>query len=76
MERAAQVPQPMGGRPQGWHWSGVLNLVVIALATSIVAYLYFGAGWHWYSVLLLWPAIYMGVPVAIGLVQGVMIRRA
>ena len=76
MHDASQFPHLPGDRPLRWHWSGVLNLVVIALATSIVGYLYFWAGWHWYSALLLWPAIYIGTPTAIGLVQGVVIRRA
>lgn len=76
MEEADQFPHPRADRPQGWHWSGVLNLFVIALATSVVAYLYFESGWRWYSALFLWPVIYIGVPTAIGLVQGVIIRRA
>jgi hypothetical protein len=57
------------------HWTGVLNLFAIIAATSAIIYLWLGAGWHWYFALLLWPVIYLGIPVAIGLAQGVLIRR-
>jgi hypothetical protein len=50
------------------HWTGILNLVAITLATAVVSYL-------WYFALPLWPVIYLGIPILIGLAQGVVIRR-
>jgi len=57
------------------HWTGILNLFAVALASLVVGYLWLGAGWHWYFAILLWPVIYLGLPILIGLAQGVVIRR-
>lgn len=57
------------------HWSGVLNLIALALASVVAGYLWLGAGWHWYLALPLWPVVYIGLPVFIGLIQGFGIRR-
>jgi hypothetical protein len=57
------------------HWTGVLNLIALALASAVVGYLWFSAGWHWYFALPLWPVIYIGLPVSIGLIQGIGTRR-
>jgi hypothetical protein len=57
------------------HWTGILNLIAFIIAGSVVAYLWFGAGWHWYLAILLWPVIYLGLPVSIGLLQGIFLRR-
>jgi len=56
------------------HATGILNIIALSLASVVVAYLRFGRGWHWYFALPIWPVLYLGLPVAIGLGQGVAIR--
>jgi hypothetical protein len=57
------------------HWTGILNLISLTLATAVAGYLWMGASWHWYTAILLWPVIYIGLPVVIGLFQGIPIHR-
>jgi hypothetical protein len=57
------------------HWTGILNLVALIAATSMVVALWSWGGWHWYAAILLWPIIYLGIPIVTGLAQGVFIGR-
>lgn len=57
------------------HWTGILNLIAFAFATAVAAFLLLAEGWHWYFAILIWPFVYIGLPVSIGLVQGIGIRH-
>jgi hypothetical protein len=48
---------------------GTLNLIAMAVATAVVAFLWFYLSWRWFAVLPLWLAIYWGIPILIGLIQ-------
>jgi len=45
------------------HWTGTLNLIALAFATTVVCFLWLMEGWHWY------------LAVLIGIVQGIGLRR-
>jgi len=57
------------------HWTGTLNLIALAFATTVVCFLWLMEGWHWYLAVLIWPVAYIGLPVSIGIVQGIGLRR-
>ena len=50
-------------------WAGILNLIALIVASTAVAYLWYYGGWRWYVALPLWPIIYLGIPILIGLIR-------